>query len=69
MLYYCMITIVQIAMSKTGRRDSPQTPRLKKVWKRQIRRNTEAVWQNGRSESRAERRPKQPLRQKYGPVC
>lgn len=56
-------------MSKTGRRDSPQTPRLKKVWKRQIRRNAEAVWQNGRSESRTKWRPKQPLRQKYEPAC
>lgn len=56
-------------MSKTGRRDSPQPPRLKKVWKRQIRRNAEAVWQNGGSESRAERRPAQPLRLKYEPVC
>ncbi len=56
-------------MSKTGGRDSPQTPRLKKVWKMQIRRNAEAVWQNGRSESRTKWRPKQPLRQKYGPAC
>ena len=56
-------------MSKTGGRDSPQTRRLKKVWKRQIRRNAEAVWQNGGSESRAERRPAQPLRQRYEPAC
>ena len=56
-------------MSKTGGRDSPQTRRLKKVWKRQVRQIAEAVWQNGGSESRAERRPAQPLRQKYEPVC
>lgn len=53
-------------MSKTGGRDSPQTRRLKKVWKR---RNAEAVWQNGRSESRTKWRPAQPLRLKYEPVC
>ena len=56
-------------MSKTGGRDSPQTRRLKKVWKRQIRQIAEAVWQNGRSESRTKWRPKQPLRQRYEPAC
>lgn len=44
------------------------TPRLQKVWKRQIRRNAEAVWQNGRSESLAERRSTQQLGQRYGPA-
>ena len=43
-------------------------PHLKKVWKRQIRRNAEAVWQNGRSESRAERRPTQQSGQRYEPA-
>lgn len=52
-----------------GRKNhSAVTSRPQKVWKRQIRRNAEAVWQNGRSESCAERRPAQPLKRRYGPA-
>ena len=72
MASYLMYIKTRMLLSKAEQEEAQsemdKLPRLKKVWKRQIRRNAEAVWQNGRSESRAERRPTQQSGQRYEPA-